>query len=54
MAGALIPSDFRLYNAPVDGLTKNDHFRAMLTKARERGFSSDNVVFDSCTKAWTT
>lgn len=44
---ALIPSDFRLYNAPADGLTKNDHFRAMLTKARERGFRPDYTVFDS-------
>jgi len=29
------PSDFRLYSAQLDGLTKNDHFRAMPTKAGE-------------------
>jgi len=47
MAGALTPSVFRLYNVPVDGLTKNYYFRAMLTKAREKGFSPDYVIFDS-------
>jgi hypothetical protein len=44
---ALIPSDFRLYNAPIDGLAENDRFRAMLTRAREGGFRSNYVVFDS-------
>ena len=29
------------------GLTKNDHFRNMLTIAREREFSSELVAFDS-------
>ena len=44
---ALIPSDFRLYNGSTDGLTKNDHFRAMLTKANGRGFKPDYTIFDS-------
>ncbi len=30
-----------------DGLRKNDHFRQVLDTARERGFSSSRVVFDS-------
>jgi hypothetical protein len=28
-----IPVDYRIYNKVVDGLTKNDHFRAMLRSA---------------------
>ena len=33
-----IPCDYRLYDKANDGLTKNDHFRAMLDAAHERGF----------------
>jgi hypothetical protein len=33
-----IPCDYRLFDAPNDGLTKNDHFRAMLETARNRGW----------------
>lgn len=44
---ALVPTDFRLYNKPNDGLTKNDHLRAMLQRARERGFAPRYVLFDS-------
>jgi hypothetical protein len=33
-----IPCDYRLYDKPVDGVTKNDHFRAMLASAKTRGF----------------
>jgi hypothetical protein len=29
-----------------DKLTKNDHFRAMLITAQERGFAPDCVAFD--------
>lgn len=43
----LVPCDFRLYDAPRDGLTKNDHFRAMLSVAKERGFAPQYVLFDS-------
>jgi len=44
---ALIPCDYRLYEKAVDKLSKNDHFRAMLATARERGFAPECVVFDS-------
>ena len=44
---ALIPCDFRLYNASMDGLTKNDHFRNMLVKAKnERRMHPHYVLFD--------
>lgn len=46
-AGALVPTDFRVYDKPHDGLTKNDHFRAMLESAKERGFRPRHVLFDS-------
>ena len=45
--GALVPTDFRVYDAPHDGLTKNDHFRAMLQMAHERCFEPRYVLFDS-------
>src|SRR4029079_2272243 len=44
---ALIPCDYRLYEKAVDKLSKNDHFRAMLATARERGFAPECVVCDS-------
>ena len=44
---ALIPCDYRLDEKAVDRLSKNDHFRAMLTAAQERGFTPECVVFDS-------
>ena len=44
---AHLPCDFRFYNHAQDGLTKNDHFRTMLTAAQERGFSPELVAFDS-------
>jgi len=44
---ALIPCDYRLYEKAVDGLSKNDHFRAMLATAQARGFAPACVVFDS-------
>jgi hypothetical protein len=42
-----IPCDYRLYDKPVDGVTKNAHFRAMLTTAKDRGFRPRFVAFDS-------
>lgn len=42
-----MPTDFRLYDKPEDGLTKNEHFRTMLAKANERGFKPRYVLFDS-------
>jgi hypothetical protein len=49
----LIPCDFRVYDKPMGkegpfgGKDKNEHFRDMLTAAKQRGFNPDNVVFDS-------
>ena len=45
--GAIVPTDFRVYDAPHDGLTKNEHLRAMLQRAHERGFEPRYVLFDS-------
>lgn len=42
-----LPCDYRIYNKEQDGLTKNDHFKAMIDTAAERGFYPDLVAFDS-------
>jgi hypothetical protein len=42
-----MPLDYRIYDKPVDGLTKNDHFLAMLDAAKRRGFRPRAVLFDS-------
>ncbi|CAA9371467.1 MAG: hypothetical protein AVDCRST_MAG93-8460 [uncultured Chloroflexia bacterium] len=42
-----IPCDYRLYDKPVDGVTKNAHFRDMLATAKQRGFEPRLVAFDS-------
>ena len=42
-----IPCDYRFFDKPTDGSTKNDHFRKMLETAKERGFSPACVLFDS-------
>jgi len=42
-----IPCDYRLYEKPVDALSKNDHFRARLDSAAAREFVPECVVFDS-------
>ncbi len=42
-----IPVDYRIYDKAKDGLTKNDHFRAMLKQAKARGFSPECIIFDS-------
>lgn len=42
-----VPCDYRLFDKPVDGLTKNVHFRAMLAAAVARGFQPQVVAFDS-------
>ena len=44
---ALLPCAYRLYEKAADGLSKNDHFRAMLATAAARGFAPECVVFDS-------
>lgn len=43
----LIPVDYRIFDKATDGLTKNDHFRAMLKTAHGRGFAPECVLFDS-------
>jgi hypothetical protein len=42
-----IPCDYRFYDKPTDGSTKNDHFRKMLQTAKQRGFAPACVLFDS-------
>ena len=42
-----IPCDYRLYAKATDGLSKNDHFVALLTSAKVRGFAPTYVLFDS-------
>ena len=42
-----VPVDYRVYDKAEDELTKNDHFRALLETAHERGFAPACVVFDS-------
>lgn len=44
---AHLPCDFRIYDKPHDDLSKNDHFRAMLSTAASRGFQPRLVGFDS-------
>ena len=41
------PVDFQIYDIDVDGETKDDHFRDMLAKAKERRFQARIVLFDS-------
>lgn len=42
-----IPVDYRIYDKANDGLSKNDHFQAMLRSAHQRGFQPECVLFDS-------
>jgi putative transposase len=41
-----LPCDYRVYDKPGDGKTKNDHFRDLLTAAQDRGFAPECVLFD--------
>jgi putative transposase len=43
----LVPTDFRVYDKPFGGKTKNEHFSDMLLEARKRGISPGYVIFDS-------
>jgi putative transposase len=43
----ILPLDYRVYDKPVDGLSKNDHFRDLLNAAKQRGFCPKAVLFDS-------
>ena len=42
-----IPCDYRIYDKPHDGFTKNDLFGQLLQKAKERGLKPRCVCFDS-------
>lgn len=42
----IIPCDYRIYHDPKQA-TKNDHFRAMLDAAQQRGFQPECVLFDN-------
>jgi hypothetical protein len=44
---ARLPCDFRLYDKPHDGLSKNDHFEQMIKQAHSRQFQPELVAFDS-------
>lgn len=45
---ACLPCDCRVYDKPLpQGQTKNEHFRAMLQTAQQRGFAPTLVCFDS-------
>jgi putative transposase len=44
---ACIPCDCRIYDKPFGGLTKNQHFQAMLHRAHARGFAPEWVLVDS-------
>lgn len=43
----ILPTDYRIYDKPHDGLTKNDHFRDLIRVAQARGFRPRAVLFDS-------
>ena len=42
-----LPCDWRVFDKPNDGQTKNDHLAAMLLTARQRQFAPECVLFDS-------
>lgn len=42
-----IPIDYRIWNPPEDGKTKNNHFQAMLGNVKQRGLEPEMVVADS-------
>lgn len=46
-ADQMIPVDYRAYQKEIDGKTKNDHFRDMLNRAKQRQFSPLYVLMDS-------
>jgi hypothetical protein len=42
-----VPIDYRIWNPPEDGKTKNNHFRDMLAHVKARGLTPEMVVSDS-------
>ena len=47
-----VPCDYRLYDKANDGLTKNDHFKAMLGTAKGRGFAPTASPSTAGTARW--
>jgi len=45
--GEVIPMDYRIYQPPEDGKTKNDHFREMLILAHKREVKPQVIIADS-------
>jgi hypothetical protein len=43
----LVPTDFRVYDRPFGGKSKDEHFVDMLLEARKRGIDPSHVIFDS-------
>ncbi len=43
----LLPTDFRIYDKPFGGKSKNEHFVDMLLEAGRRGINPEYVIFDS-------
>ena len=41
-----LPCDYRIYDRPNDGKTKNDHFGDLIDKAKESGLQPKFVFFD--------
>ena len=41
-----LPCDYRIYDKPNDGKTKNDHFGDLIDTAKERRFQPEYVLFD--------
>ena len=42
----------RVYDKPSGGKSKNEHFREMLLKAKEKGFSPEYVLMDIASFGW--
>lgn len=42
-----VPMDYRIWNPPEDGKTKNNHFRDMLSSVKSRSLHPEMVVADS-------
>jgi putative transposase len=43
---SFIPCDWRVFDKPNDGITKNEHFGAMLLTAKQRDFAPECALFD--------
>jgi IS4 transposase len=43
----IVLCDFRVYDKPQGGKTKNEHFQQMLQQAKARGFAPEYVLMDS-------